>query len=81
MTISLEDRVRELERFRFTMIGPSTHYAPHGCEVAEASTFLDVGPAHLDLVDREYRDALDKLTGELVRLARIAKPTQEPPAH
>jgi hypothetical protein len=109
MTISLEDRVRELERFRFTMIGRlnacqtvlfdvwlnflairsadpvATVNALRASwlRVAEAPnrTFLDVGPAHLDLVEREYRDALDKLTGELVRLARIAKPTQEPPAH
>jgi hypothetical protein len=109
MTVSLEDRVRELERFRFTMIGRlnacqtllfdvwlnllamrsadpvATVNALRASwlRIAEAPdrTFLDVNPAHLDLVNQEYRHALDKLTGELVRLAQTAKPAQEPPTH
>ena len=42
-------------------------------------TFLDLDPAHLDLVNQEYREALDKLTAELVQLARTAKLTVKPP--
>jgi hypothetical protein len=42
-------------------------------------TLLDLDPAHLDLVNQEYREARDKLTAELVQLARTEKLTVKPP--
>jgi hypothetical protein len=107
VTVSLEDRVRELERFRFTMIGRLNacqtllfdvwlkFLAMQSADpvatvdalrtswlrITEAPdrTLLDLDPAHLDLVNQEYREARDKLTAELVQLARTEKLTVKPP--
>jgi hypothetical protein len=39
----------------------------------QVPAFPGVDPAHLDVASQEYREALEQVTGQLVRLARVAE--------